>query len=383
MHPDAEAQLTRAAAWLAGAAATTAALLYAMAAAQLWVSGRTVAGPVEAVAGMARVPWHLAEPAGAFGELGERMAGPGAWWAIFSLTSLSGLAAVVAVAGWVDGLRGRRRMATRSYDPRGRVRPRAFARPRDLRHLRSGGADSWTMLRLDGRLIGTAPETHVLTIAPTRSGKTTGPVTTWALEHEGPAIITSTKADIVALTAGARAVHGPVWVFAPAVPPTALPVRACGWTPLEGCGAWEHAQMTGRWLASNAQGGNDQSEDSGARFYNHEAGRLLAPLLHAAALSQRRMATVNAWLRSESNEPLTVLRAHGASAAVAAASVVAKVLRDASMRSLASDRPGYGFERHKGYGTPEHRLALSELGPCRAHRISWSPVAEVSDDGVG
>jgi ribonuclease HII len=76
-------------------------------------------------------------------------------------------------------------------------------------------------------------------------------------------------------------------------------------------------------------------------------------------------------------------RADGASAAVAAASVVAKVLRDTAMKSLAYERPGYGFERHKGYGTPEHRTALSELGPCRAHRLSWSPVAEASAGGLG
>lgn len=67
-------------------------------------------------------------------------------------------------------------------------------------------------------------------------------------------------------------------------------------------------------------------------------------------------------------------RADGASAAVAAASVVAKVLRDGAMRALAVESPGYGFERNKGYGTREHRVALRELGPCRAHRVSWSGV---------
>ncbi len=75
-------------------------------------------------------------------------------------------------------------------------------------------------------------------------------------------------------------------------------------------------------------------------------------------------------------------RADGASAAVAAASVVAKVLRDAAMHDLSGHRPGYGFERHKGYGTPQHRRALLEIGPCRAHRLSWSPVRD-SEDSVG
>ncbi len=62
------------------------------------------------------------------------------------------------------------------------------------------------------------------------------------------------------------------------------------------------------------------------------------------------------------------------SAAVAAASVVAKVLRDGVMGTLARDHAGYGFERNAGYGTAEHRLALTELGPCRVHRLSYAGV---------
>jgi len=67
-------------------------------------------------------------------------------------------------------------------------------------------------------------------------------------------------------------------------------------------------------------------------------------------------------------------RADGKSAAVAAASVVAKVLRDGAMRALAREHTGYGFERNCGYGTPEHRYALSRLGPCRVHRLSYAGV---------
>ena len=66
--------------------------------------------------------------------------------------------------------------------------------------------------------------------------------------------------------------------------------------------------------------------------------------------------------------------ADGKSAAVAAASVVAKVLRDGAMRVLAEEHAGYGFERNRGYGTPEHRLALAQLGPCRVHRLSYAGV---------
>jgi ribonuclease HII len=68
-------------------------------------------------------------------------------------------------------------------------------------------------------------------------------------------------------------------------------------------------------------------------------------------------------------------RADGRSAAVAAASVVAKVLRDRVMCTLAEAHPGYGFERNRGYGTLEHRSSLREAGPCRMHRLSYAGVA--------
>ena len=68
-------------------------------------------------------------------------------------------------------------------------------------------------------------------------------------------------------------------------------------------------------------------------------------------------------------------RADGRSAAVAAASVVAKVLRDDAMRALSERHAVYGFERNRGYGTAEHRNALVELGPCRVHRLSYAGVA--------
>jgi ribonuclease HII len=69
-------------------------------------------------------------------------------------------------------------------------------------------------------------------------------------------------------------------------------------------------------------------------------------------------------------------RADAKSAAVAAASVVAKVVRDGAMRALSATHTGYGFGRNRGYGTPEHRLALSELGPCRVHRLSYAGVGD-------
>jgi ribonuclease HII len=70
------------------------------------------------------------------------------------------------------------------------------------------------------------------------------------------------------------------------------------------------------------------------------------------------------------------------SLSIAAASVVAKVHRDARMRELDDVHPGYGLASHKGYGTPEHRRALVEMGPCALHRRSFAPVRGVDPDAV-
>jgi len=60
---------------------------------------------------------------------------------------------------------------------------------------------------------------------------------------------------------------------------------------------------------------------------------------------------------------------------IAAASVVAKVTRDALMTELDRDFPGYGFATNRGYGTRSHRLALKDLGPSCHHRRSFAPVS--------
>jgi ribonuclease HII len=65
-------------------------------------------------------------------------------------------------------------------------------------------------------------------------------------------------------------------------------------------------------------------------------------------------------------------------ACVAAASVLAKTVRDAMMTELAREYPAYGFEVHKGYSTPAHQAALAEHGPCPEHRFTYANVANVS-----
>ena len=67
----------------------------------------------------------------------------------------------------------------------------------------------------------------------------------------------------------------------------------------------------------------------------------------------------------------------GLSFSIAAASVIAKVTRDRIMHDLALQFPGYGFEEHKGYGTPRHMEMIRKLGPCPAHRRSFAPVSQM------
>ncbi len=62
-------------------------------------------------------------------------------------------------------------------------------------------------------------------------------------------------------------------------------------------------------------------------------------------------------------------------ASIAAASIIAKVHRDRLMAGYDATYPGYGFARHKGYGTAAHLEALRRLGPCPIHRRTFAPVA--------
>jgi ribonuclease HII len=59
---------------------------------------------------------------------------------------------------------------------------------------------------------------------------------------------------------------------------------------------------------------------------------------------------------------------------ISAASILAKTARDAEMRALHQRYPQYGFDRHKGYSTPEHFELLARFGPCEIHRRSFDPV---------
>jgi ribonuclease HII len=75
---------------------------------------------------------------------------------------------------------------------------------------------------------------------------------------------------------------------------------------------------------------------------------------------------------------MAIVRGDGQSLLIAAASVVAKVIRDRHMQELDRLYPPYGFAQHKGYGTAGHMQALLEYGPCPVHRLTFRPVRDAA-----
>ncbi len=96
--------------------------------------------------------------------------------------------------------------------------------------------------------------------------------------------------------------------------------------------------------------------------------RVLVDGLHCPAVALRTRAVVDGDARVN---------------AISAASILAKTVRDGAMVELAAAHPRYGFDRHKGYGTPEHLECLHRFGPCAAHRRSFRPVRELLGGGQG
>jgi ribonuclease HII len=73
-----------------------------------------------------------------------------------------------------------------------------------------------------------------------------------------------------------------------------------------------------------------------------------------------------------------IVKGDGRSLSIAAASIIAKVTRDRIMGGIDAEFPEFGFARHQGYGTKEHLEALRIHGPCRHHRRSFQPVAQLT-----
>lgn len=131
-------------------------------------------------------------------------------------------------------------------------------------------------------------------------------------------------------------------------------------------------------LACAAVGFGEVAPDELDRLNIHHA-TLLAMSRAVAALPVRpgHVLVDGRFLPAWPHAATALVGGDGLSLSVAAASVVAKVRRDRAMTAAAESYPGYGWERNKGYGAPEHLRALAERGPTPLHRRSFAPVARV------
>tara|TARA_B100000029_G_scaffold254610_1_gene251415 strand:+ start:4672 stop:5286 length:615 start_codon:yes stop_codon:yes gene_type:complete len=74
----------------------------------------------------------------------------------------------------------------------------------------------------------------------------------------------------------------------------------------------------------------------------------------------------------------SIIKGDQISRTIAAASIVAKVIRDEYMSDVALKYPGYDFEKNKGYGTKDHMIAIKSFGPTDLHRVSFEPIASMN-----
>ncbi len=270
--------------------------------------------PAEAIIGTGAIAakLNLGDPTAAYPAAAREQMPTGlAWWALLLLPGGVIAGAAAAAARPLDVWRAKHMLGRRGYDIRG-SRPREWARPRDVAELvvkeRSG--KRMTLGTLDRRLLAGDPEAHTLVCAAPRAGKTTGYVIPWLLEHDGPAVVTSTKHDVWRATEIHRAKGGRVWVYDP------FSSGSCCWNPLEGCEDWSRALRQAHWLtdaASRPGQGNHVEE-----FWSGEASKLLAPLLHAAALAggDTSIGQVVSWLETDDRTaPVEILRSDGDPAA--------------------------------------------------------------------
>lgn len=289
--------------WIALALATVLLFAWSIPAAVVWLHDGTALPAVPAIKGTVQLisHQHWSDPATAYAaRWRDHMPAGTVWWAGGGWAALTLISLAVGAWRQLDRLAARPTLGRSAHSLRG-SRPRPWARRRDVTDLTVGRSQPgrFTLGQLDNTLLASDPEAHVAVIAPTRSGKTTRCVIPWLLEHDGPAIVTSTKTDVLHATRKWRAREGQIIIWDPFGPESAA------WTPLTGCESWQHALSQAQWLADAAQQGDSEI----ATYWRGEAARLLAPLLHAAALAEGSIGHVLEWVDSQDTaSPAKVLQ---------------------------------------------------------------------------
>jgi type IV secretion system protein VirD4 len=234
-----------------------------------------------------RLPARLSDPAGAWPAAARPdLPGPvGFYAALGVLGAACAAAAVLAGRAIASAPLGRRDRGAR------------WARGGDLRALRTArrGRDGrrgtrLTLGRRGGRLVCAEQRHALVAFGPPQSGKSAGLAVPALLEWDGPAVASSIKTDLLAVTANRRRVLGTVFVFDPF---GLAGTQAHTWSPLHGASTWDGALEVAWRLAS--AGEVDQRGVEGGDFWAIAAEQRLAPLLYTAARTGAGIESVVRW----------------------------------------------------------------------------------------
>jgi ribonuclease HII len=182
---------------------------------------------------------------------------------------------------------------------------------------------------------------------------------------------------------GRGAWAGPVTVAAVVLDPTSLPVGVRDSKTLSPAArARADGSVRAAALVGIGRATNDEIDALGlAAALTEAARRALAAVLAQDGAPADPLVLVDGphdLLRLAGVEVATLVKGDARSISIAAASVCAKVHRDAEMVRAAASHHQYGFERNKGYPAPVHIAALAEHGACGLHRRSWAPLVALT-----
>ena len=287
---------------------------------------------------------------------------PGGWGFWSTAVLLLVLIAAVVVAA---GREIQRRMGHAVADRRwyhvflGR-RPQAFGRYRSVKPLIVDGPAPERVIvgtiATPPALLAVEDEVQICAIAAPRSGKTSGLVTPALLEHKGPVVATSTKTDVALATHARREQLGETFVWNP------FGERSHNWDPLQGCEAWAHALLVARWLGQAMA----LSQARSMEYFDEMAQELLAPLLHAAAVTEDlTVVDVYRWVREcDVKTPTEILTAVDAQDALLRLDSVYRlnarqrdgVVGTAQVQLKAYGHPAAARTAGRGYGISPQRL---------------------------
>ncbi|HST40531.1 MAG TPA: type IV secretory system conjugative DNA transfer family protein [Conexibacter sp.] len=284
---------------------------------------------------------------------------PGArgFWGTAALVAITLAAALLALARAIDVRMSRPSADQRWWQLRGR-RPHEFGRYRTVPELLVDrpSPDRVVVGRIGrpGSLLAITSSVQMAVVAAPRTGKSSGLVIPAILEHEGPVVTTSVRTDIAEHTLARRRRLGRVWVWDP------FGRDSDSWDLLQGCEDWEHALLVARWLGHARKIGEGINQD----YFDQEAEGLVAPYLHAAALTPDVNAEgVYRWiLNRDLDTPIGILEDVGADDAADRLKAVYAyterqrdgIIGTAAVQFKAYGHPAAGRTARRGEGfTPE------------------------------